>query len=298
MAITEAQLEGWTGQGSVQGSANTYASIQNALSQVNNLKQNVDFEVYLQGSYKNDTNIRGDSDVDVVVQINSIFKHDLEALSLEEKASFYKTYSDATYTWSDFKRDVFSCLRNYYGWNMVDEGNKSLKVKASGNRLPADVVVCIQYRKYKSFYSFGIQNYVEGMCFWTRDENRLVINFPKRHYDNGVYKNASTNGMYKPIIRMMKNARRYLVDNKLLADGVAPGYFIECLLFNAPNNLFKRPLYNTYLGLISWMVTALKDSSYQNFLCQNQVTKLYGNEPEQWNVNDTLQYIQALLSIV
>ena len=36
---------------------------------------------YLQGSYRNDTNIRGDSDVDLVLELNSVFKHDASVLS-------------------------------------------------------------------------------------------------------------------------------------------------------------------------------------------------------------------------
>ena len=39
----------------------------------------VTYDIYLQGSYQNDTNISGDSDVDVMLELKSTFYHDMEA---------------------------------------------------------------------------------------------------------------------------------------------------------------------------------------------------------------------------
>ena len=36
-----------------------------------------DFKIFLQGSYKNDTNVYGDSDVDVVIRLDEIYYTDL-----------------------------------------------------------------------------------------------------------------------------------------------------------------------------------------------------------------------------
>lgn len=41
--------------------------------------------IYLQGSYANSTNIKEDSDVDIVVECNSIFLSDTSALSETNK---------------------------------------------------------------------------------------------------------------------------------------------------------------------------------------------------------------------
>ena len=73
MAIPESQLEKWANQGAIITAKSTADSVKNALSSYDNWKDGVDFKVYLQGSYKNSTNIRGDSDVDVVAQLNSTF---------------------------------------------------------------------------------------------------------------------------------------------------------------------------------------------------------------------------------
>ena len=52
-------------------------------------------EVFLQGSYKNDTNLGGDSDVDVVVRLSSKFKPHVAPLTgqrLQEDASHQVAY--------------------------------------------------------------------------------------------------------------------------------------------------------------------------------------------------------------
>ncbi len=76
MAIPEEQLEVWSHQGAITTARQTHESIRTALSS-HGWPDGVDFEVYLQGSYKNATNVRGDSDVDVVVQLKSTFYHNL-----------------------------------------------------------------------------------------------------------------------------------------------------------------------------------------------------------------------------
>jgi hypothetical protein len=141
----------------------------------------VDYEVYLQGSYKNDTNIRSDSDVDVVVQLNSTC---FENLPEDQKRRF--GYRNASYGWQSFRSDVLKWLRNNYGSQPVSEGRKSLKVQT--RYLAADVVVCLQYRKYPS-YPRNVADYVEGMTSYVPSENLRVVNYPKIHYNNGVAKN-------------------------------------------------------------------------------------------------------------
>ena len=173
MAIPESQLETWSHQGAITTAKATADSIKNALNSYINRPDGVEFEIYLQGSYKNDTNIRGDSDVDVVAQLNSTFYNNL---SEDQKRTL--GLSSASYGWSDFRADAIKALRNYYGQSFVTEGNKTLKVKANNGRLPADVVVSSQYRKYKTVNS---SDYIEGMCFW--GNGLQIFNYPKKLTD-------------------------------------------------------------------------------------------------------------------
>lgn len=240
MSIPESQLKTWSNQGAITTAKATHESIRNALES-NDIIRHKNFEVYLQGSYRNSTNIRGDSDVDIIVQLNSSFKQDLSLLSEHENVLFKEAHSDATYLWEHFRDDVFQALKAYYGTFTVYEGNKSLKIAGKSGRLSADVVICLLYRKYQYFRSISDQGFIPGIIFRTSYNDGWIINFPKPHYDNGVRKNKLyTNGWYKPIVRIFKNARTFLVNNHIIAEDIAPSYFLECLLYNVPNGYFSN----------------------------------------------------------
>src|SRR5437667_10793222 len=146
MPIPESQFETWSHQGATATSSGTYRSIQAALAAQNSPIRDKDYEVYLQGSYKNDTNIRGDSDVDIVVQLNTTFQPNLSLLNPAQAQAFHQAFPNATYHWADFRRDALTALRAYFGAASVQEGNKSLNVIADPGRLAADVVPCLDYR--------------------------------------------------------------------------------------------------------------------------------------------------------
>ncbi len=190
MAIPESQLNTWSHQGAIVTAKSTADSIKNALDTYEGWPNGIEYEIYLQGSYKNSTNIYGDMDVDVVAQLNSTFYSNLTD---EEKRLL--GLSSASYAWNDFRTNVSRALTDYYGISEVTEGNKSIKLKGNNGRLPADIVVCAQYRKYRSVKSY---DYVEGMTFWTRYGGRQIINYPKLHYENGVTKHQNSNNWYKP----------------------------------------------------------------------------------------------------
>jgi len=294
MAIPEFQLETWSHQGAVASSSATYRSIQTALNAATSPIRNKNYEVYLQGSYKNDTNIRGDSDIDVVVELNATFGYDLSQLNYEQKAAFNRAYpTNATYQWTHLRDDVLQALRNYYGNSAVTEGNKSLKLVRASGRLAADVIPAIHFLKYSSFYGTQSESHVDGIQFWSGNEGRSVINFPKRHYDNGVSKHSTsrTNGWYKPAIRMFKNARTYLIDHGRIPDDLAPSYFLESLLYNVPDARFGVSYEDTFVEVFNWLWS---EAPTDNLICQNAVLSLFGPTAEQWSVRSANEFLAAL----
>ena len=70
----------------------------------------------------------------------------------------------------------------------------------------------------------------------------------------------------------------------------APSYFIECLLYNVPDGLFKPKLAPTYAGIVDWLSTAKLDG----FECQNGRTNLFGSGKEQWLVKKAKAFVRAL----
>ena len=277
MSIPESQLETWAKQGSISRAKSTADSVKNALDYYDKWPENIEFQVYLQGSYKNSTNIRGDSDVDVVAQLNSTFHSNL---SDDQKRILGLT--TAHYQWEAYRADVLKALISYYGTDQIVEGNKTLKVKARSNRLPADVIACAQYRKYNSVSHY---DYVEGICFWTRKESRMIINYPKSHYRNGVSKHKNTYERYKPVVRMFKNMRSHFPDDN------TPSYFLECLICNIPNSKFRTSYQDSFCDVVNWLNRCDNETLYK-FVCQNEQQKLFGNSPEQWDVSQAKKFIE------
>ncbi len=223
MSIPESQLVTWSNQGAQTSSQNTYNSIKTALAR-HIWPTRMNYEVYLQGSYPNATNIYGDSDVDIVIESSNVF-YDDRPLVLKQQMGWNK----GSYSWADFRNEVKNALTNYYGSDKVLQANKCIKVKGDGgNRLNADVVPCCTYQHYQ-----GATLIANGITFWTQS-GQQVVNFPKLHLVNGQGKNTNCSSQYKPNIRVFKNAR-----NKAQPNNPYPSYFLECLFYNVPSSKFS-----------------------------------------------------------
>lgn len=288
MTISESQLNSWANQGATTIGQNTYTSIKTALSAstspIRHLIGN-SVQIYLQGSYRNNTNVRGDSDIDVVVEYNGAWGSDLKSLTPEEVQLYNDDHGPADYTFNHLRNDVIVALQRYYGDQYVKPGNKSVKVLPSSGRLKADVVPAVLYKKFHHYYGRDYQGHTAGMKFVAQHTNRIVVNYPKQHIQNGQTKNSETetNGWYKPTIRMVKNARTTLVDIGYLQDGEAPSYFIESLLYNVPYRLYGISYKTTFENVLNYLVS-LDEAVLLKFPCQNKMLPLFGDTEEQWNI--------------
>jgi len=82
MSIPESKFEDWSGTGADDGSATARERIINALTMDrSSIKDDAQFDTFLQGSYKNDTHTYGSSDVDIVVKLTSTWLSDTSNLS-------------------------------------------------------------------------------------------------------------------------------------------------------------------------------------------------------------------------
>ncbi len=225
MPIPESQLETRSHQGSITQSSNTYNSIKNILEASTTPYASKNFQVFLQGSYGNDTNIYAESDVDIVIRLDDCFQSDLTQLTEDEKAAYKSAFRDATYTHVDFKQDVLSVLTNQYG-DTVTAGDKAIAINANGSRRKADVIVAIQFRRYFNFRSSSDAEYVEGICFFNAAGER-ISNYPKQHSANLTTKHQASSKWLKPIARVFKNMRSRMIDDGLIKAGIAPSYYIE-----------------------------------------------------------------------
>lgn len=289
MPIPEDQLATWAKQGSVTQSASTYATIKRALEAESAAYQSRNFEVFLQGSYGNDTNIFAESDVDTVIRYDSAFFHDLSELTPGERSSFSASFSDGAYAYDTFKADVLSALRSAFG-SAVTPGNKVFNIAANGSRRKADVIVAFEFRRYFRFNGQSDQNFEPGICFFRGDGIRIA-NFPKQHTRNCTAKHQATGNNFKPLVRIMKNLRSKLVDDGMLADGVAPSYFIEGLLYNVPDDQFAGSYQDMVCNCINW----LNKADRTNLLCVNEQYYLLRADPVCWSADDCQQFLSAVV---
>jgi hypothetical protein len=254
MAIPESQLDIWSKQGSVTQSKSTYATIKNALEARDTPYADKSFECFLQGSYGNDTNVYTESDVDIVMKIDSIFYRDISRLSQAEQAAYRGSHSDVSYELSDFKRDVTNALRKRFGAD-AQSGGKAIWIKPNGGRRNADVLPAAEFRRYYRFTNVSNQNYAEGICFFLADGTQ-VENFPKQHSENCTAKHQRTNHWFKPTVRIFKNMRNRMIEDGLIEDGIAPSYFIEGLLYNVPDEKFGNTYEDIFVECFNWAVNA------------------------------------------
>lgn len=265
MPIPESQLETWSHQGSITQSSNTYNAIKSVLEASTTPYAGRNFKVFLQGSYGNDTNIYAESDVDIVIRLDDCFQSDLESLSDDEKSAYQKAFSDATYTHTDFKRDVLSVLEDQYG-SAVKTGDKAIAIDASGSRRKSDVIVATQFRRYFKFQSASDSEYVKGICFFNAAGERIA-NYPKQHSANLMAKHQASSKWLKPMARVFKNMRSRLVESGLIEAGIAPSYYIEGLLYNVPNEKFTTSYQDCVVNILNWY---RQDAAKIDLVCANE----------------------------
>lgn len=193
---------------------------------------NVNFEVYATGSYRNNTNVRGESDIDVATVCHEMFYYELPMGTV---ASSFGLNTPAIYTFDHFRADVRAALVARFGSGMTP-GDKAFNVHENTYRLEADVTPFCEYRRYTGAGAFD-----EGVKSVSRSGQEFV-NWHADHYAQGVRRNSNTGRRFKRLTRILKNVKFAMLEDgsaaaKLAAKAV-PSFLVECLMFNASDNCF------------------------------------------------------------
>lgn len=288
MAIPESMLKVWSRQGSTEESAYTYDSIKSVIEANNSPYSHLNPEVYLQGSYGNDTNTIIDSDVDIVICFDRFYHADLKALPSREKASHQEDFIPADYTFKYLQKNVLDWLIKNLG-DGIKLGNKAIFVPGNNGRRDADVLVCIEHRRYVS-YRPRPTHYHSGICFWTKDD-RPIINFPKQHRENCTIKHQATFKRFKPSVRIWKSLRYSMMERGILPYSAAPSYFIEGMLWNVPDDKFSPTYQESFANCFNWLVNC--DPS--TLMCANNLDRLIDDDTDEcWNTQDFQRFLDAV----
>ena len=189
--------------------------------------------VFAKGSYANNTNVRRDSDVDIVVECHDCMYYDY----LPGQAP--ATSSSAPYTgiWTPplLRAEVTTAIKNAFGASSVDStGNVALTVAAvAGSRPSIDVIPSFDYMRYDDPNKIFKHR---GSCVFPMSGSKIV-NWPDQQLNNGRAKNQRTGSRYKNYVRALKNAENTLVKAGTIT--AKPSYLMECLVWNVSDSTLK-----------------------------------------------------------
>jgi len=275
MSYWEDKFKTWAqspSQTETERAANAEQMVRNAIKASSKLNART-IKVFPQGSYRNRTNIRRESDVDIGVLCDDVYFPDypsgVTATSLGHK--------DGTYTYVQFKNEVGEALTSYFGAAAVTRGNKAFDIKETSHHVEADVAPFFEHRRYT-------QNgkYLSGVEL--RPDNGTpskVINWPEQHYQNGNAKNDRTKRSYRALVRILKSLRGEMEDKNVAAAKPITSFLCECLVWNVPDPDFTH---SDYSGDLRAALIFLYQNTKTDQLCQawGEVSELkYLFRPEQ-----------------
>jgi hypothetical protein len=256
------------------------------------------YEIFCQGSRVNNTYIEDASDIDLVLMLKMPFESNVEALDEAGMDNFSERHQVGLYGWGEFRGDVLAALGESY---VVRMGRRCVNVDAPDSLFGemVDILLATEYRLYSAFPAPGVELYEQGVFFRDR-EGRPIVNFPKRHRRNGDEKDLRTGGRFKEVIRTAKRVRRLAERERMIAEGAAPSYLLECLLYNVPDHVYRRSsLGEAYRGALEWLRRCYREDSvsFAELPCQNGINRLFGAGPDQWETGSTGRIVDVLHEI-
>lgn len=227
--------------------------------------------IFAQGSYRNGTNIPQESDVDVAVCYRGSYFYDTSQLG--PLATLGLGISPAVYTYAQFKADVVRALRGSFGQEM-QMGNKSLKIRPNSGRVSADAVPSFEFKQFRTYGEPMI-----GTRFIAND-GAIITNWPDHHHFFGVEKNKATRFRFKKVVRVLKSLREDIRNSGNTAIADTPSFFIECLVFNAPDACFgHKTLYEDCCAVIQTLFSMLQNLEHiRNMSEVNRMKLLFSGE--------------------
>ena len=288
MKYSEQTLQNWTAplsQTEEQRAENTIKMIRNAINFCDELKT-MDIDIFLQGSYANNTNVRSESDVDVCVMLRDTFHTDYAQGKGREDYGF----KASDFTFQEYRNLVKKALQDKFRTEYVYDGNKSLKIDDNSYHVKADVGPSFQLRNYYYENSLDPNKYIEGVWLQAKT-GEIVKNYPKRHKANGIAKNNNTSYQYKKLVRIMKHIKNEMVEDKKTDGDKITSFLVECLVYHVPNNVITG--YSTWTEtvkqVIIYLYNEIKDGHHTEWCEVSDMLYLFRNR--KWTDEDAKQWL-------
>lgn len=223
--------------------------------------ENKRISVYGTGSYKNNTNTRNESDIDIAVVLHECFFSKYPN-GKPPQAEDLGHSGGVRYGLDAFREDVGRALKAKFGHDGVTAGSKAFDVHSNTSRLDADVAVFLEHHRYTGKRNTdGSWHYLEGVEMRGKDGSR-IINWHQDHYTNGVNKNNRTGRRYKRIARVLKCLRddmKRSEEQSVRQAAEVPSFLLECLAFNASDGCYQQgDLYDDLKAVITTLWNGTK----------------------------------------
>lgn len=203
----------------------------------------LDLRVFAQGSYKANSNVRADSDVDICVRCTNTF-HYTAPPDVNTREYFN---SPATLDYQTYRTKISRALYDKFTIYGVEAGDKAFKVKENTYRICADVVPTFEYRQY--YWQGAGLMYRSGTCFFTAS-GKFIVNWPEQTLANGVAKNTRTGKRYKKVVRVLKGLRNEMESKGYASAKKISSFQISCLAYNVLDGYYgNNDLYDDVKGV-------------------------------------------------
>lgn len=291
MTVTVPDITNWTAAGANASAKGTYDIIANALRR--SIPDRYQYDVFLQGSYANATNIRGNSDVDIVVMLTSTFYASTSRLTSTELSRYERERIPGGTSTTEWRQVVQRALRDSFRDDEVEARAKCIKVHGNGSRIDADVVPCMEYRDYTSYPAYGDREWLRGIKIVPTD-GQSIINYPKEHIDNGRKKNGDAEH-YKDTVRQIKRLKHWI--NEYASDNIdIPGYLIECMTYNLPGWLLSNGDDEERLALALVSFHRAEASELLNYVSCDEVHEVFVDDPGDHDVLAAQRQMRSMLN--
>lgn len=143
--VSYEKLEEWAQSGKSGSDVDTYHRFKELIE-----AHFPDADVYLQGSYRNSTNLFDDSDIDIVVECNGYSEFGVQGRNLRY-----------------LRDDMYEELDGCENFNF-ELGSKTIKYAGSRKYDPVDIVPCIPYVTWNA----------QGISIFDHRTHRVIHNYP------------------------------------------------------------------------------------------------------------------------
>lgn len=171
---------------------------------------------------------------------------------------------------------------------MDSTGSTAIQISSSSARVDADVVPCFSFRRY--------------MKNGTRDGTKIfkkngdsIVNYPVQQLENGIAKNNRTSRSYKRCARLLKRVENVMAESGKFRE--LPSFFIECLVYNCPDEVFTQQTWTAHLrGMLVYIFNELQGDEPENddnrWLEANECFYLF-HPGQEWSRDDGRDFTYA-----